>query len=245
MTFTTDGIVLKASPAGESDLLVFLLTEDRGVISAFAKSARRPKSKLHAGSCVFSYGSFTFFEGSSALKLTECDVRETFFDLRNDITVLSAAQYLCELTLRLAPKETPARDILRLLLNTLHFMTKPERNPLILKSVFELRFASLSGYMPDLVACAKCGEFETDPMYFDFDSGLLYCKNCRKNGAKALSLRTVDAMRHICYAPMNRLFSIKPDEKTAESLYSSCEEYIKHQTSYEFKTLEFLNEIRK
>ena len=169
MTFTTDGIVLRASPAGESDLLVFLLTEDRGVISAFAKSARRPKSKLHAGSCVFSYGSFTFFEGSSALKLTECDVRETFFDLRNDITVLSAAQYLCELTLRLAPKETPAHEILRLLLNTLHFMTKPERNPLILKSVFEMRFASLSGYMPDLVACAECGEFETDPMYFDFD----------------------------------------------------------------------------
>ena len=245
MTFTTDGIVLRASPAGESDLLVFLLTEDRGVISAFAKSARRPKSKLHAGSCVFSYGSFTFFEGSSALKLTECDVRETFFDLRNDITVLSAAQYLCELTLRLAPKETPAHEILRLLLNTLHFMTKPERNPLILKSVFEMRFASLSGYMPDLVACAKCGEFETDPMYFDFDSGLLYCKNCRKNGAKELSLRTVDAMRHICYAPMNRLFSIKPDGKTAESLYCACEEYIKRQTSYEFKTLEFLNDIIK
>lgn len=245
MTFTTDGIVLRASPAGESDLLVFLLTEDRGVISAFAKSARRPKSKLHAGSCVFSYGSFTFFEGSSALKLTECDVRETFFDLRNDITVLSAAQYLCELTLRLAPKETPAHDILRLLLNALHFMTKPERNPLILKSVFEMRFASLSGYMPDLVACAECGEFETDPMYFDFDSGLLYCKNCRKNGAKELSLRTVDAMRHICYAPMNRLFSIKPDGKTAESLYLACEEYIKRQTSYEFKTLEFINEIRK
>ncbi len=244
MTFTTDGIVLKASPVGESDLAVSLLTEDRGVISAFAKSARRPKSRLHAGSCVFSYGAFTFFEGSSALKLTECDVRETFFDLRNDITVLSCAQYLCELTLRLAPKETPARDILRLLLNTLHFMTKPERNPLVLKSVFEMRFASLSGYMPDLVACAECGEFESDPMYFDFDSGLLYCKNCRKHGAKKITLRTVDAMRHTCYAPMNRLFSIKPDEQTVEEFYSLCEEYIKRQTSYRFKTLDFLNSIK-
>lgn len=244
MTFTTDGIVLRASPAGESDLLVVLLTGDRGVVSAFAKSARRPKNKLHAGSCVFSYGSFTFFEGSSALKMTECEPLENFFDLRNDITSLAAAQYLCELTSRLAPKETPAREILRLLLNTLHFMTKPERNPLVLKSVFELRFASLSGYMPDLVACAECGEFETDPMYFDFDSGLLYCKSCRKNGANEISLKTVDAMRHICYAPMNRLFSIKSDKQTAEKLYSACEEYIKRQTSYEFKTLEFLNSIK-
>ena len=232
MTFTTDGIVLRASPAGESDLLVVLLTGDRGVVSAFAKSARRPKNKLHAGSCVFSYGSFTFFEGSSALKMTECEPLENFFDLRNDITSLAAAQYLCELTSRLAPKETPAREILRLLLNTLHFMTKPERNPLILKSVFELRFASLSGYMPDLVACAECGEFETDPMYFDFDSGLLYCKSCRKNGANELSLKTVDAMRHICYAPMNRLFSIKPDKQTAEKLYSACEEYIKKHAEF-------------
>ncbi len=244
MTFTTDGIVLRVSPAGESDLLVVLLTGDRGVVSAFAKSARRPKNKLHAGSCVFTYGNFTFFEGSSALKMTECEPLENFFDLRNDITSFAAAQYLCELTSRLAPKETSAREILRLLLNTLHFMTKPERNPLVLKSVFELRFASLSGYMPDLVACAECGEFETDPMYFDFDSGLLYCKNCRKNGAKEISLKTVDAMRHTCYAPMNRLFSIKPDKQTAEKLYSACEEYIKRQTSYEFKTLEFLNSIK-
>ena len=30
----------------------------------------------------------------------------------------------------------------------------------------------------------------------------------------------------------------------AEKLYSACEEYIKRQTSYEFKTLEFLNSIK-
>lgn len=244
MTFSTDGIVLNTFPVGESDLRVLLLTGTRGVISAFAKSARRPKNKLHSGACIFSYGNYTFFEGSSSIKITECETIENFYDLRNSVTALAAAQYLCELVSRFAPAGTPAEEPLRLLLNTLHFMTKPDRNPLVLKSVFELRFASLSGYMPDLVACTECGEFESDPMYFDFDSGLLYCKNCRKRGAKELGLKTVDAMRRTCYAPMNRLFSIKPDEKTAEELYSVCEEYIKRLTSYEFKTLDFLNLIK-
>ena len=51
--FNTDGIVIKTSVTGESDMIVFVLTRTRGIIRAFAKGARGMKNKLHAGSSLF------------------------------------------------------------------------------------------------------------------------------------------------------------------------------------------------
>lgn len=243
MTFTTDAIVLKSSPAGESDLLLTLLSRDRGVMTAFAKSARRPKSKLHSGTNPFCYGSFTIYEGASALRVSECEISEIFFDLRKNITALACAQYICELSAEFAPREGEAQEILRLLLNTLHFLTLPNRDPMILKSVFELRLAGLSGYTPDLVACCECGAFESDPMYFDGETGLIYCKDCRVSNTRALSLQTVDAMRHICYSGLNRLFSIKVSEQTKTQLGKVCEDYIISRASKKIMSLDFLKSI--
>ena len=36
----TDGVVIKTSVTGESDLILFILTRSRGLIRAFAKGAR-------------------------------------------------------------------------------------------------------------------------------------------------------------------------------------------------------------
>ena len=243
MTFNTDAVVLKASPAGESDSLLTLLTRERGVLTAFAKSARRPKSKLHAGANVFCYGNFTFCDSGSALRISECEPREIFFNLRNDITAFACAQYMCELAAEFAPRESEADGILRLLLNSLYFLTADGRDPMLLKSVFELRLAGLAGYTPDLVACCSCGTFESDPMYFDRDKGLLYCADCRVQGTVALSLDTVSAMRHICYAQLNRLFSLRLSAKTQAQLGRVCEDYIIGLSSKKIMTLDFLKSV--
>ena len=240
MTFTTDGIVLRASPAGESDLLVVLLTGDRGVVSAFAKSARRPKNKLHAGSCVFSYGSFTFFEGSSALKMTECEPLENFFDLRNDIEALALAQYFCELAGELAPVEDDADEFLRLILNALHMLMNKKRPQAQLKAVVELRLLCLSGYMPDLVVCGDCGEEYDGSFLFSPVEGLIFCEKCRhKHSGVMLTPGVLRAMRHICYSEDEKLFSFTLGEDSMKMLSEVTERFLLTQTSKKFKTLDF------
>ena len=63
MKFTTDGLIIKETNVGESDRAVIVLTRDRGVISAFASGARKPKSRNAAGTALLSYSSLTMTEG--------------------------------------------------------------------------------------------------------------------------------------------------------------------------------------
>lgn len=243
MIFNSDAIVLKTVKTGESDRLLTLLTRERGVMRAFAKAADRPKNKLHMSTDMFCYGSFKFFEGTQSVRAEECDLIETFFSLRNDIKTLALAQYFSELTMESAPKNEPADDCLRLILNSLYFLENGEKDRRILKPVFELRLMSSAGYMPSLVACAQCGCFETDKMYFSEQTGELFCENCRKTGASEYPLEVITAMRHIVFSRLESLFTLKVSEENILLLTKACEKYTLNITQKKFTTLDFYNSV--
>ncbi len=243
MTFSADAIVLKITKTGESDRLLTLLTRDRGIIKAFAKAADRPKNKLHMSTNLFCYGRFTFYESVKSTKVEECDLNETFFALQSDIGKLALAQYFNELMIEAAPVETDANDYLRLLLNSLYFLANDKKNPRILKALFELRLASLSGYMPSLVACAECGEFETEPMYFNHYTGELYCCVCKGNGTNAYPLEVISAMRHIVFSETDKLFSLIVSDSSLHLLESVAEKYLTSVLKKDFNTLKFYKSI--
>lgn len=243
MTFSSDAIVLKITKTGESDRLLTLLTRDRGIIKAFAKAADRPKNKLHMATNLFCYGRFTFYESVKSTKVEECDLNETFFNLQSDIGKLALAQYFNELMIEAAPVETEANDYLRLLLNSLYFLANDKKNPRVLKALFELRLASLSGYMPSLVACAECGEFETEPMYFNHYTGELYCCVCKGNGTNAYPLEVISAMRHIVFSETDKLFALSVSDSSIHFLESVAEKYLTSVLKKDFRTLKFYKSI--
>lgn len=243
MTFTTDAIVLKILKTGESDRLVTFLTRDRGVLKAFAKAANRPKNKLHMATNLFCYGRFTFYEGATAIKVEECDLNETFFGLQSDIAKLSLAQYFNELIIETAPKETEANEELRLLLNSLYFLAGDKKDRRLLKSVFELRLASEIGYMPSLIACKQCGAFETDPMYFNEETGELTCCDCREKGAVRYPLAVITAMRHIIYSELGKLFTLTLSEEHIPMLTQASEKYLLNVVQKKFKSLDFYKAV--
>lgn len=243
MTFSTDAIVLKITKTGESDRLLTLLTRDKGIVKAFAKAADRPKNKLHMSTNLFCYGRFTFYEGVKSTKVEECDLNETFFGLQNDIAKLALAQYFNELMIETAPVETDANDYLRLLLNSLYFLANDKKDARILKALFEMRLASISGYMPSLVACAECGEFETEPMFFNITTGELFCNCCKGSGTRQLPLEAVSAMRHIVFSETEKLFSINVTENTMPQLEYVAEKYLHTELRKKFNTLDFYKSI--
>lgn len=239
MTFSTDAIVLKITKTGESDRLLTLLTRDKGVIKAFAKAADRPKNKLHMSTNLFCYGRFTFYEGVKSTKVEECDLNETFFGLQQDITKLALAQYFNELMIEAAPVETEANEYLRLLLNSLYFLANDKKNVHILKSLFELRLASLIGYMPSLIACAECGEFESDPMFFNDSTGELFCCNCKGYGTHSYPLTVISAMRHSVFSEFDKLFTLSIDTNSIPLFENASEKYLMSVLKRKFKTLDF------
>lgn len=239
--FTTDGIVIKVASTGESTRIVWVLTFDRGIIKAFADGAKNMKSKLHAGTSVYTYGLFSFSEKKGIFSIKEVQVKEVFFDLRNDLATLSLAQYFCEILLECVPHGKAEDEYLRLTLNSLFFLCKKSKPLLQIKSVFELRVASVSGYMPSLIACDRCGKYETDTMFFDLTKGLLYCEDCGDAmNMMREPLSVISALRFICFSEFDRIFSFELSAPMLEKLNFLTEIYIKNALQKNFRTLEYL-----
>ena len=178
--FTTEALVIKEMNVGESDRLVTLFTRERGIIKAFASGAKNIKSKKGSATSLLTYGSFTIKQKNESFRIYEATPITMFFGAGSDIEVLALSQYFCELANVFAVDGTQNNELLRLILNSLHFLTKEKRFPSLIKAITELRIAVISGYSPNLIACDGCGKFEDAVMYFKLDDGTLYCNACRK-----------------------------------------------------------------
>lgn len=245
MRQNTKGLILKEQNIGEQDKLVTVLTSDLGVVKAFVRGAKSVKSKKQSATGLLCYSNLSLYMGKDAYIIDEAQAIEVFFGLRNDIEKLALAQYFAELALELSPEETDANEYLRVVLNSLYMLSNDKKPALLLKSVTELRLLSLSGYMPNLVACDKCGEFETPTMFFNFEHGLLYCENCVSNElALPVPLSVISAMRHIIFSKLEQLYSFEMPEEKLEELSYMTETYLKTKTERGFKTLEFYNSLR-
>ncbi len=242
--FTTEGLVIKEMNVGESDRLVTLFTREHGLIKAFASGAKNIKSKKAAGTALLTYSSFTILNKKGTFRIYEATPQNSFFTMGSDIEILSLSQYFCELALTFAESGVPNEEFLRLILNSLYFLTTKQKSPQLLKAITELRTAVISGYMPNLLACNECGKFEDDVMFFNLSDGSLYCNECNKSGALIPLERTlVSAIRHIAFSEFGKLYSFEIPEKSAEKLSKITEKYITVQTDYSFATLNFYNSV--
>ena len=243
MKFSTDGLVLKSSDVGESDRIITVLTKEYGIVRAFSNGAKKLRSPKQGATQPLCYSHFTFFQGRDSNTVADAQSIETFFRLRDDIEKLSLAQYFCELSGLLAPEETPAEEYLRLLLNALYLLTTGKRPQPFLKAVMELRLVSISGYMPDLVGCAKCGAYTDDEMYFDRREGCLYCSGCADHG-EPLTMGVLAAMRHICFSEPEKVFSFTLSDDGLRRLANLTQGYMHAHLNHTFKTLQFYNQIK-
>lgn len=226
---------------GESDRLCVILTRERGLVRAFAKGARNIKNKKFSGTGLLCYSSLVFFKARDTYSIDEADVNEVFFGLRSDIERLAVAQYFCEALMAMAPENVGAEDILRLSLNCLHYLSKPDRLPQQIKAIFELRILCLSGYMPNLVACAACATYEAEKMYFDFEDGTIYCENCRpkKTNIAEIDVSVLSTMRHIVFSELSKLFSFSASDSTIKKLSQITERFFLSKVEQHFITLDF------
>lgn len=248
MKITTTGLVLKEMDIGESDKLINILTEDRGIISVISPNAKRLRTKNSGMLQMFYYCEITLFKGRKGYIVDEVDVRERFENLKYDMEKFSLAEYFCEIALVLSPREGESRDFLRLVLNCLYFLLKEKMDINLIKSILELRMCSLAGYMPNLIGCVGCKEYKCEKLYFDVKNSFLICNDCLKNSNNSydlilISASILDAMRHIIYSKFDKLFSFKIPDRCINLLSSVCEKYISQHIDYKFKSLNFFKSL--
>jgi DNA repair protein RecO (recombination protein O) len=255
MQIKTDGLIVRDLNVGEDDRIVTILTRELGIVQASARGARRVKSRLSTATRLFCYSDFTLFKGRETYIIDDVQPIEFFLGVDKDLERLALAQYFAQLCAFLAPQEESAELFLRLMLNALSFLQNGKRPLPFIKAAFELRMLTMSGYMPDIVACRICGAYEADRMTLDPVSGTLICCDCRDTAPKCeesapddpkkpeLSKGALAAMRHIVYADFERLFSFALPDAALSELSLAVQEYLLCRIERTFPTLEFYNSL--
>ena len=241
--FSTEALVIAQSSIGDNDRLLTLMTRDMGVIRAFAVGAKSVKSKRGSATGLLSYSNFLLDKKGDTYKVVEATANKVFFGAGSDITVLSIAQYFCELSAFFCPHDDTSEEFLRTVLNSLYYMTEKKRDPLLIKAITELRIAVISGYAPSLVACAGCGKFEDSVMYFRVEDGSLVCNDCKQGNVLPVNRTVLQALRHIVYSKIESLYSFDIPQKDIKTLSKITERYIVYQSEHRFTALEFIHSI--
>ena len=247
MKFSTTGLIIKQQNIGEQDRLVTVLSEN-GVLRAFVRRAKNIKSPKCASTGLLCYSKLLISEHRNSYNINEAESIEMFIGLRKSIDNTSLAQYFCELCIHLCPKESEAKEFLRLMLNSLYLLSNNKKDPLLIKFCFEMRLISMCGYMPDLVMCDICGEYEKEQMLFVPKTGKLYCKSCADHAAisgVALNKSGVLALRHAVYSDLEKLFAFEVSNELLTTLNFISENYITLITERTFQTLQFYKDITK
>ena len=239
-----NGIVIREIQVGEADKIVHLLTDRAGIVSASAKGAMRVKSKLVSATGLLTYSSFSLYQGKELYIVEDAKVLNQFWNLRREVVDLSTAVYFLELIRKLSPDEPElAGHLERAVTAGTQVVDR-----LLLKPLFELRLLAMSGYMPDLVGCCRCGAYEcAGGMLFSPRNGNLLCRDCAQPGDgeryRPLSPGLLAAMRHIIYSDFGALFNFRVEAATRDALARLAEEYLLCQTEGGFKSLDFLKAL--
>ena len=276
--YTTDGLVIRAYPRGESDRLVQILTPDRGRLSVIVRHGQSGRDRLSAVSQPFTWGNFELSESHGALWLRSGSVLSSFYSLSCDLTHMALASYLCDLSgdvVGVAGASPAASEgeggqdemavfggrMLRMLLNSLYMLEQRTKPAALIKGVFEMRTAALSGFCPSLECCALCGKETPAGAYLDVMNGRLLCDACKARlnrggiGAaseEALGERSIlisltepvlAAMRFALAAPDRKIFSFSLETAQAEAFSSATAVYLLNHLEHGFETLNFYRSV--
>ncbi|MCM1100750.1 MAG: DNA repair protein RecO [Clostridium sp.] len=207
------GVVLKQSPIGEYDRRVSILTRERGKISAFARGARKPGSRLAAASNLFAFGTFKLYEGKNSYTVTEAEIANYFEELMTDYVGAYYGMYFLEVADYYTRENNDEREMLKLLYQSLRALCAASLpNPLV-KCVFELKAIAVNGEFPGVPA----------------DRDLLES--------------TAYALRYIAESPVERLYTFAVTEEVLAQLEQIAADYGRRFLNHDFKSLEILKTL--
>lgn len=248
MMIKTDGIILSQRCYRDSEKFMTILTHELGLIEAHCKVFGQIKRTGFNSMGIFGFYRFDVFAGKHRYSVNTAEKIEDFYAIRYDVEKLALAGYFCELTQTLAPPKEHAWVYLRLLLNTLSFLEKGTRSMAFLKAVYELKALSIEGFMPNLVCCKECCEYNKPKMYFLPIRGELLCSDCMTEQFDQVRILVnkpvLRAMRYIIYKDIDELFNFSLEAEFLKQLGEVTEYYMLNKTEIEYNSLKMYKQLK-
>lgn len=235
------GMVIAQSPIGEYDRRVVILTLEKGKISAFARGARRPNSRLIGASQPMTFGTFYLYAGKNSYTLVSADIDNYFPELKKDLLKVTYGTYFLELASYLTRENNDEREILKLLYQSFRVLEKGKVPGKLIRCIFEIRILTAFGEGMQVFDCALCGKTEGLDWFSSIKGGCL-CEDCRKDAADKMRLASgaLYTLQYIIATPVEKLFSFLVSDEVLFQIQKISTRFLRQHVREDFKSLEML-----
>lgn len=233
------GMVILASPVGEYDKRVVILTKERGLITAFAKGAKRQKSQFSASTRPFSFGKFTVYEGKNAYNLVNTEIENYFEEIMEDMDRISYGFYFLELAQYFGVENMESKNMLLLLYQSLRALIHPSLDNRLVRRIYELKMLCIHGEYPGMFECMKCGKKEKLDGFSIVYNGVL-CGNCHSADKLELDTSTIYTMQYVIASEISKLFTFQVSENVLTEFGMVMNRFLSVYTDKVFHSLEML-----
>lgn len=238
---TVTGMILSATPIGEYDKRVVILTKEKGKISAFAKGARRQNSPLMGVTNPFSFGEFVLYEGRTSYNVMQANISNYFMELSADLEAAYYGFYFMEIADYYTKEYNDEKQMLKLLYQTMRALSSGKINRELVRYIFELKTLAVNGEAPEVFHCANCGVDDRKMIFSSKNHGTI-CEECKALATDGISVggSTLYTLQYIISSTIEKLYTFAVSDEVLEELRKILKQYTSTHMDKNFKSLEIL-----
>jgi len=200
----TEAIVLRTWPFHEADVIVSLFTREQGKVKGIARSAMKSRKRFGGALEPMTHVRANYAEKpkQDLVRLDSFEILRSPLSQPMDHARLAGLQFIAEVLDEAMPEHGPEDAIFRL---TLAVLEQVQVGRVWLPvTYFSLWIMRLMGWMPELGACAVCGEaLAGRPAYYDAASDGVTCVQHRHAAASAISAESLALAGRIFREPLS------------------------------------------
>lgn len=144
--FKAEGIVIKRRNVGEADRIITVFTKQHGKLQIKATGVRKITSRRSPHIELLNYSALTLYSGRSYPVLVEAQAKDTFANIKEDLTKVGLAYHMCELVDGLCPEGEAHEAVFHVLHDSLMKLMEKENDALRLVHEFEVTLLKLLGF---------------------------------------------------------------------------------------------------
>jgi DNA repair protein RecO (recombination protein O) len=249
-SITTEGIILKKRPIGESDFLVSIYSPDLGMIEASARGGRKIDSSFSGHIESINMCKFQLHKTPRSYTITQCITISSWASLRDNLNNSLYAIQILEIFQKLATTSEDFPQLFQLLISTLeHLVNYPQKADLT-TTIFKIKILNLLGAMPDISRCSTCHtkwESNTKLVLQDEELHLLCatCSNLAAHGkTDALPFGLIKLIKYTMDQTFQEIIKVSIDSENFYLLNRFCNSFLQHFIPHGSITGDIINQLK-